>query len=472
MNTILKKLMVILFIFLIISITGCTMKAKRYIEPVSVSSNGELGNAFSISPAINWDGNLVAFTSRATNLVSGYNLSPHFHQVYVRDLLNKTTEIVSISTTGIPADDDAMEPSISKDGRYVAFYSASDKLDPNAVGRVYANGQMIYLRDRLEGTTRVISLPNNLFDVHSVEPKMVPKGQGVYYYNYRQKQSYSDTNFWGRLYFYNIYHNRTTQVGDNYYPFEVDEVDGRGLSTSHDSMKIAFQSTKSFNVTNRDGSDFPVKIVDQLSKIYLFDFFDDKIYLVSNPYWNCDASCDFRQYWHNANKDSYRPSINPGGNQVAFETDATNILNYGFDSNKMSDIYVFDLNKWLANEPLAYYIWPVSVSSEGVISNGKSKSPSMTNGYVAFGSNATNLDVNDDNGKDDVFRHNIDTKETIRISTGIEYGTDSSGSGDPSISYNGEDIAFTVDFSHTFNGQYSPHHQIYVSRKIFVVSWS
>ena len=160
------------------------------------------GNHFSTAPSISLDGNYVAFMSRATNLVDGYILNPNVHQCYVRDIRNKTTEIVSISTDGVVADDDCVDPVISDDGRYVVFASDSDKLDPNAVGRVRIYTAQIYIRDRVAGTTKVISLPENIFWVENVEPEMVPNGEAVYYYNYRRSSNVGDPDFGRRVYHY------------------------------------------------------------------------------------------------------------------------------------------------------------------------------------------------------------------------------------------------------------------------------
>src|SRR5262249_4022499 len=97
-------------------------------ERASVDSNGVQGNAPSggpSDPSISADGRYVAFTSLASNLVprdtNGYG------DVFVRDRRTGTTERVSVGTGGAEAHHVSASPSISADGRYVAFTSfASD----------------------------------------------------------------------------------------------------------------------------------------------------------------------------------------------------------------------------------------------------------------------------------------------------------------------------------------------------------
>jgi Tol biopolymer transport system component len=94
----------------------------------------------------------VAFTSDADNLVAGddNNLS----DVFVRDIQANTTTRVSVATDGTGSDLDSYSPSISGDGRYVAFTSDSDLLDPNDT-----NGSLdVFVRDRQANTTTLVSV--------------------------------------------------------------------------------------------------------------------------------------------------------------------------------------------------------------------------------------------------------------------------------------------------------------------------
>ncbi|MBI2900174.1 MAG: PD40 domain-containing protein, partial [Planctomycetes bacterium] len=121
------------------------------IRLVSVNNAGVQGDANSQRPSLSADGRFVAFQSAATNLVSGdTNLKT---DVFVRDRLLGITERVSVSTAGVQGDADSGFPSISADGRYVAFTSGATNFATTTAGRAH-----VYVRDRYARTTTLISV--------------------------------------------------------------------------------------------------------------------------------------------------------------------------------------------------------------------------------------------------------------------------------------------------------------------------
>lgn len=119
---------------------------------VDVASDGTPANSSSREPSISADGRYVAFTSDADNLVSGDDNS--VSDVFVRDVQAGTTTRVSVATDGTQGDADSYSPSISADGRYVALTSDSDLLDPND-----ANASPdVFVRDRQANTTTLESV--------------------------------------------------------------------------------------------------------------------------------------------------------------------------------------------------------------------------------------------------------------------------------------------------------------------------
>jgi Tol biopolymer transport system component len=94
-------------------------------ELVSVPQGAGQTDGDSLRPSISADGRYVAFESKATNLVPGDDNG--MSDVFVRDLQTDTTECVSLASGGIPSDGDSGHPSISADGRYVAFVSGADR---------------------------------------------------------------------------------------------------------------------------------------------------------------------------------------------------------------------------------------------------------------------------------------------------------------------------------------------------------
>ncbi|HKN61045.1 MAG TPA: hypothetical protein VJW93_07710 [Candidatus Acidoferrales bacterium] len=127
---------------------------------VSIGPNRIASNGSSSEPSIDNNGSHAAFTSTATNLVAGIPFTQSNRQVYWLPVcLGSLTicasgELVSLSADGInPGNADSYNPSISSDGRYVAFVS----LATNLVTGVTLDGvtPQVFLRDTCNGITSV-----------------------------------------------------------------------------------------------------------------------------------------------------------------------------------------------------------------------------------------------------------------------------------------------------------------------------
>ena len=118
---------------------------------VSRATNGVGGDDSSSVASISADGRFVAFESRANNLSDNDNDS--FENIFVRDLGNGTTRLVSRATNGVGGDDNSFQPSISADGRFVALQSDANNLSMDDNDGV----SNIFVRDLRNGTTRLVS---------------------------------------------------------------------------------------------------------------------------------------------------------------------------------------------------------------------------------------------------------------------------------------------------------------------------
>jgi Tol biopolymer transport system component len=126
---------------------------------VNVSSRGVQARGLSEStqPVLSLDGRFVAFESSATNLVRGD--TNKLADVFVHDRRTGRTERVSVTSKGKQAGADRTNngsnaPSISGDGRYVAFHSADSNLVPGDTNRTFD----IFVHDRKTGRTTRISV--------------------------------------------------------------------------------------------------------------------------------------------------------------------------------------------------------------------------------------------------------------------------------------------------------------------------
>jgi Tol biopolymer transport system component len=148
---------------------------------VSVNSRNGQGNSWSEGAAVSADGRYVAFASAASNLVAGdTNKLP---DVFVRDRKLGRTTRVSVTSRGGQGSgrrysNGANAPSISADGRYVAFHSDMSNLVPRDTNRVFD----IFVRDRVAGRTMRVSVSSRGAQANAESlgpPSVSPNGRYV-----------------------------------------------------------------------------------------------------------------------------------------------------------------------------------------------------------------------------------------------------------------------------------------------------
>ena len=131
-------------VFLHDRFTGTTLR-------VCLNSIGLAANGASSSASVSGDGRMVAYDSVADNLVLGDGNS--VRDVFVRDRTSGATVRVSVNSLGGEANGPSSRPSISSDGRFVAFESDADNLVPNDVNQL----RDVFVHDLLTGTTVLAS---------------------------------------------------------------------------------------------------------------------------------------------------------------------------------------------------------------------------------------------------------------------------------------------------------------------------
>jgi Tol biopolymer transport system component len=148
-------------------------------ELVSRAADGSLGNQDSSFGCISEDGRYVGFQSRASNFVAGDGND--ITDVFVKDRLTGAVELISATPSGGVPTESSDSPDLSADGRFVAFGSLADNLVPGGAGAPAGPGDHhvdheIFLRDRLTGITRQISITpaGNQPDEGSINPQMTP----------------------------------------------------------------------------------------------------------------------------------------------------------------------------------------------------------------------------------------------------------------------------------------------------------
>ena len=158
---------------------------------ISKASDGEQGNDLSHFAAISGDGQSVAFSSAATNLVA--NDTNNASDVFMRNRKTGKTIRISVSSTGAQADTGVSNGivDISGDGRYVVFSSFSNNLTPGD-----SSSEDIFLRDTQSGVTTRISQPVRAtgFDGGSKQPAISTDGRFIVFSSGSSKLVADDTD--------------------------------------------------------------------------------------------------------------------------------------------------------------------------------------------------------------------------------------------------------------------------------------
>lgn len=124
---------------------------------VKLVSQGATGAASgdTSAPSVSADGRVVAFTSSATNLAAGVGNSGNeeiYATVYDAEG-NATVELVSSNAAGVVADSYSQGGVVSGNGRYVVFQSGADNLVPGGG----SSSSQIYRKDLVTGTVVLVS---------------------------------------------------------------------------------------------------------------------------------------------------------------------------------------------------------------------------------------------------------------------------------------------------------------------------
>ncbi|MCB0219261.1 MAG: PD40 domain-containing protein [Chrysiogenetes bacterium] len=339
-------------------------------ELISVDSNEVSANESSSDPFsprtldISGDGRRVAFTSKATNLVS--TDSTNGYDIFVRDRSSGVTERVSIASNGDEANGNCFGPSISDDGKFVAFYSGATNLvadDTNAA-------QDVFVRSLQSQTTIRVSVAaggaqangnsqNNPGQQNN--PGLSSNGRFVVFQSDATNLVAADTNSSTDIFVRDLGDSVTERVS-----VSSDEIEGNEQSwlaaISGNGRFVVFLSSASNLVpsdANGNGADLFVR--DRVSGT------TERIALGTGYSGGSNRSL----------------SLSGNGGLIVFDADNSDLV--PLDTNGVSDIFVVDRN--------ADSIARVSIGIDNNQSNGASMFPAISGdgAYVSFESSATNL---------------------------------------------------------------------------------
>ena len=457
-------------------LTGTTERVS--LASSGAESDGAVGDQIDIS----WDGRFVAFDATATNL-AGVAC-----RLYLRDRALGTTECIDVDNDGKAAEGFSRSPSISADGRFVAFSSSDTGLvgtETGAVGRVY-------VRDR--GTVPEAAWPPDPGEVATIAAPIAPElisaaaggsgggdgrsggssvsedGRWVAYWSDATNLVPGATGGYRHVYLHDRETGTTTRVteganGDSngYYSYAV--------AMSRDGRYLAFSSAASNLVDGDDnGSD----------DAFIYDRDAGKVTRASEAHDGSQLGGDARPVVLNRSGrmvvfDGRHADVVPGTawchmvlrnldegeneclallpsgsptqiERLAMSGDATiiafNALSDDYvdaDTNGETDVIALD------RATGAYEI--VSVASDGTpADSGKGlRTPAISDDgrLIVFTSSASTLVDGDTNGAIDVFLRDREAGTTIRLNVGPEGEEAPSGNqGEVAISPNGRFVAF------------------------------
>jgi Tol biopolymer transport system component len=419
----------LLLLALILTPAGSVRAAPGNTVRVSVASDGTQSNHDSYNPSISADGRFVAFESEAANLVSGD--TNNFRDIFVHDRQTGQTTRVSVASDGTQSNQHSYNPSISADGRFVAFESVAS----NLVSGDTNNLPDIFVHDRQTGQTTRVSVASDGAQANdfSSNPSISADGRYVAFISVANNLVSGDTGVDHDVFVHDRQTGATTLVS-----VAMDGSEGNGyseeVSISADGRYVAFRSWAD-NLVSGDTNNHP--------DIFVRDRQTGQTTRVS-------VASDGTQ----ANDFSFEPSISADGRYVAFASSAGNLVSG--DTNSDWDVFVHDRQTGATTR--------VSVATGGGQAVGRSHNPSISadGRYVAFASSASNLVSGDTNNHPDIFVHDRQTGVTTRVSVASDGTQTYVFSFDPSISADGRYVAFGSEADNLVSGDTNGRFDIFV----------
>ena len=321
---------------------------------VSVDASGTTsGNSASGEPTISADGRFVAFSSSATNLVAGD--TNNASDVFVRDLWAGTAALVSATGNGFSGNAASYTPIITSDGSAVLFHSQANNLVAGSFGTSVEN---LFWRDLGSATTYAVSAFNNSIYSRTLPVAVTSDGHFVAYGGQR-----ADWYVWD------------SQLHTNAYSTTVPDGSAiLALAISPDGNRIAYASASS--LTN--------------------------LYLVDRTAGSRKPLGSVQSVAHGV------PRFSADGRYLAYVTSSANISS---DTNGLNDVYLYDCltaSNTLVSQPY----------NPAASANGDSDSPDISpdGRFVAYRSAASNLVPGDFNDVPDVFLWDRLTGATMLLS--------------------------------------------------------
>lgn len=402
---------------IILLVTAAVIPAqtiKSILTRGSVNALGLQGNGHSAYTRLYWwgrpslskDGRYVAFCSEANNLV--INDMNGQTDVFVKDTWTGQVRLVSVSSSGVQGNNESANPRLTPDGRFVVFTSLANNLVPGDTDGDYD----VFVRDLVgQTTTRVSVSSGGPTNSNGGEASITADGRYVAFSSIaRLTADDSDNN--ADVYLRDTLLGFTTKVsvglggaesvGDCSWPV-----------ITPDGSRIAFHGVVQ-NLVQGD--------TNNRSDVFLWERSTGAITRIS-------VSDNGTQ----ANAESELPSISDNGRYVVFDSGASNLV---AGDTSTYDVFLRDT----ANSTTV----KLTSAPNGVNANNHSYFAFLSGDgrYVTYQSDATNLVVGDTNGKMDVYVTRLSDLANRRVSIALNGTQPNLPCMVPSISERGQKVAF------------------------------
>lgn len=389
-------------------IVGATsVAAAPATRRVSVGIGGVEANGESSWPSLSGDGRYVVFQSSATNLVPDDTNGEW--DVFLRDRKLGVTRRVSVGSGG-QATGGSGSPTITPDGRFVVFASSASNLVPDDT-----NGHTdIFVRDRVNGTTRLVSVgAGGQTNSWSEQPDISADGRFIMFLSDATNLVPDDTNGVADVFVRDRKLKTTRRVSV-----------GANGQANDESLTPAISANGRFVVWRTRATNLVPNDTNAALDVFVRDLMERTTRRVSVGAGG------------QADKGSFDPDISGSGRYVIFESDATNLIKS--DTNDASDIFIRDRKLRTTRR--------VSVGASGQANHGSFIPEVSANGrYIAFESRATNLAGTDTNDVSDVYFRDVVGRRTRRVSLGPNGAQGYEHSAGQAISADGRFVAWTSE---------------------------
>lgn len=293
------------------------------------------GNNTSDQPFISGDGRYVAFRSLASNLVPLTGDTNNATDVFVRDTLTNRTTRVSVATGGVQANGNSYAPTVSEDGQFVAFGSVATNMAAGDADTI----RDVFVHDRATGNTTLVSVSTSGIkgNQNSYTPYISGNGGFVVFASLATNldEVTADTNNLADIFVRDLLTPTTTRVSVSFFGIQAMGGNSYSPSISREGRYISFAS---------DAYNLDVTLPDLNNRRDIF-LHDRQLALEGIYDTGLTTRISLAYDGTEPNSWSYAPMVAPYGRHVAYVSEASDLVEN--DTNNHWDVFAYDSQRMM-----------------------------------------------------------------------------------------------------------------------------